>query len=296
MGYYLHMQLSRCYRQSGDRLRCITCHNPHFQPPASKTAAYYREKCLQCHTDKSCSQPLASRLRANPPDDCVSCHMTKQPAANFAHTVVTDHRIVARPGEPYPGAAPPNTEQNTNGLIHINAVINAVPYEEASSLTAVVLLQAYAQLLLSHPENANYQEQYRALLRRLAETEPNEAIVLRFLAGAEAQKRTPDAWERGISYMQRAIRLDPSHASDRFWLAQMLGHSGRPLEAAQELEKAISAEPYNPEYYMYLAVCYVSGGRHREGMEAINRALQLFPENEDMRIVLDKVRRPALNQ
>jgi Flp pilus assembly protein TadD len=96
--------------------------------------------------------------------------------------------------------------------------------------------------------------------------------------------------------MQRAIRLDTSHASDRFWLAQMLGHSGRPLEAAQELEKAISAEPYNPEYYMYLAVCYVSGGRHREGMEAINRALQLFPENEDMRIVLDKVRRPALNQ
>ena len=187
MGYYLHMQLSRCYRQSGDRLRCITCHNPHFQPPASKTAAYYREKCLQCHTDKSCTQSLVSRLRSNPPDDCASCHMTKQPAANFAHTVVTDHRIVARPGEPYPEAAPPKSEQNTNGLIHINAV----PYEEASSLTAVVLLQAYAQLLLSHPENANYQEQYRALRRRLAETEPNEAIVLRFLAGAEAQKRTP---------------------------------------------------------------------------------------------------------
>jgi hypothetical protein len=44
------LQVSTCKRASGDRLTCITCHNPHLRPTARERVEHYRSKCLQCHS------------------------------------------------------------------------------------------------------------------------------------------------------------------------------------------------------------------------------------------------------
>lgn len=73
---------SRCKQESGDRLWCGTCHNPH-QPTASYTAV-----CRTCHT------------KPHDTSDCVPCHMPKAKAYDGGHTVFTDHSISTRAVRP----------------------------------------------------------------------------------------------------------------------------------------------------------------------------------------------------
>jgi predicted CXXCH cytochrome family protein len=49
--HHVSMQLSACYRKSGGKLSCLTCHDPHQQPGPAAAPAYFRERCVSCHTE-----------------------------------------------------------------------------------------------------------------------------------------------------------------------------------------------------------------------------------------------------
>jgi Flp pilus assembly protein TadD len=83
---------STCKRMSGDRMACTSCHDPHYTPAASEKVAFYRSKCLACHSD---AQFAASHHAEN--RDCTSCHMTRTGAQNIPHVAWTDHRILRTP-------------------------------------------------------------------------------------------------------------------------------------------------------------------------------------------------------
>ena len=55
------MYVSACYRASAGKLSCISCHDPHELPTPDRRVAYYRNRCLQCHRETSCSLPVAVR-------------------------------------------------------------------------------------------------------------------------------------------------------------------------------------------------------------------------------------------
>jgi predicted CXXCH cytochrome family protein len=82
---------SACKQQSGDRLTCTTCHDPHSSPSPSKRVAFYRQRCLQCHNQAGFQQ---NHHPGNP--DCTSCHMARPPSNDIAHEQVTDHWIKKR--------------------------------------------------------------------------------------------------------------------------------------------------------------------------------------------------------
>jgi tetratricopeptide (TPR) repeat protein len=82
---------SGCKRASGDKMTCTTCHDPHAsettQTPAERVA-YYRVKCLSCHTGAK------YRTTHHPEQqDCATCHMPRSASEDIAHEQVTDHRI-----------------------------------------------------------------------------------------------------------------------------------------------------------------------------------------------------------
>src|SRR5580700_5443742 len=86
--HYLSMRLSNCYLKSGGQLGCISCHDPHVQPSQQEAPAYFRTKCLTCHTEKSCAVPLSLRQHKTPPDDCAGCHMPKRDVAVISHSEI----------------------------------------------------------------------------------------------------------------------------------------------------------------------------------------------------------------
>ena len=145
--HYSLMVLSKCYRSSAGRMSCLTCHDPHAQP-GSDAASYYRKRCLGCHTETSCSLPLVARRRKAPPDDCAGCHMPKQSLTLISHSALTNHRIVAYEGEPYPEEAFHQTSPELPDLVHVNAVPG-----EGKALSPLVLLQAYGELMGSDYES-----------------------------------------------------------------------------------------------------------------------------------------------
>jgi len=89
------IEISPCYRKSGNRLSCITCHDPHTD--ASTDLQHYEKVCLSCHnasvdhTQKSCPVTI------NPAGGCIGCHMPQRrvlPATRIPLTM-TDHLIWA---------------------------------------------------------------------------------------------------------------------------------------------------------------------------------------------------------
>jgi hypothetical protein len=94
---------SRCVTESGGRLDCVACHNPHRN--VQTNPAYYEARCLACHGGRAPVRDPSLRLDAvaaarcpvNPRADCLKCHMPKSENV-VPFTSFTDHHIrVHRP-------------------------------------------------------------------------------------------------------------------------------------------------------------------------------------------------------
>ena len=86
---------SRCKIESGERLWCGSCHDPHSLPAEAEKAAYFRQKCVTCHASNAACK-ASPAVRARNGDNCIECHMPKNPVIDVAHAVYTDHSIPRR--------------------------------------------------------------------------------------------------------------------------------------------------------------------------------------------------------
>lgn len=101
---------SRCYTETGGKLDCVTCHDPHKNVETSP--AYYEARCLSCHGPGAPSghdpairvdAVAAVRCKVNPKDGCLNCHMPKSDNV-IPFTSFTDHHIrVHKPGDKVAG-------------------------------------------------------------------------------------------------------------------------------------------------------------------------------------------------
>ena len=58
VGHVEQLHASRCFRESRGRLGCISCHDPHRLPDPEERVAYFRDRCLDCHSEgRGCSLP-----------------------------------------------------------------------------------------------------------------------------------------------------------------------------------------------------------------------------------------------
>jgi hypothetical protein len=275
--HYYSMTLSKCYRESGGKLGCQSCHNPHLQPSREEAPAYFRRKCLQCHTEKSCSFDLRRRLIEQPGDSCSNCHLPKQPAITVSHSTLTDHRIVRTEGETYPESAFRPSLADT-GFIHVNAI----PGKE-SRVPQVALLRGYRQeLIRSHLE---YKDYYFSLLDRLSKSGNQDPFVL----SALAQKALSDGeLFRAITYARQVIDKGSPSVYDYLLLDRILVRAGYAAECLDVLKKGMAIAPYNNALYESLAVRQMSLGKIDEGFETIRKGLELFPEDAVLRDMQQK--------
>ena len=85
-------------------------------------------------------------------------------------------------------------------------------------------------------------------------------------------------WDGAAREYERAIRLDPQHATARQWYALLLRDLGRLDDAALELRRGLELDPLSPAVSRNLGYVLFSAGRHQEAIEHLQRALELDPD------------------
>lgn len=84
--------MSRCYTESGGRLSCLTCHNPHRN--AEPNPEWYTRVCQGCHAPEKRDSPPCPVEQAS---GCVGCHMPPQASGFPQNMRFFDHWIRVRP-------------------------------------------------------------------------------------------------------------------------------------------------------------------------------------------------------
>jgi hypothetical protein len=270
--HYSSMVLSRCYRESRGKLSCISCHNPHAEPNPAESAAYYRGKCLGCHTDNSCAVPLAARLQQRPANDCASCHLPKRSIKTIAHSALSNHRILARPRERLPETAFLQGTAPLPDLIHVNAV----PGQERRPVPLLTQLQVYGELLSQRPD---YQEYYLAVLDQLSRVKPEPPLVLSALARKAKLQGTAEGSRVAMEYLSKAIQAGSSSVSDFQDYADLLVSSGQTEQAIAILNQGIAMAPFTPLFYKTLTLQYIHQKNYAKALETMKRHMELFPDD-----------------
>jgi len=273
--HYLSMRLSKCYLNSAGRLGCLSCHDPHLQPSQQEAPAYFRQKCVACHTEKSCALPLSLRQHKTPPDDCAGCHMPKREVTVISHSVLTNHRIVAEAEEPFPEVAFHMTTPQLPDLVQLSA--NPAGQTAPPPLT---LLQAYAQVMGAHPE---YRARYWSVAEQLKTTQSGKVEVLEALADKAVQDKNAEGSALAIQYLRDAILHGATNPADFEELAELLVASNRPAEAANVLRQGMQLAPYDGELYRLGATIYFALNRMQEACEVAAKGRQRLPQDDAIR-------------
>lgn len=91
------IEISPCYKKSGGKISCITCHDPHVD--AVSSARHYEAVCLSCHSASTLKATTSKICPVNAVSGCIGCHMPKRqvlPGTKIPLTM-TDHFIWAYP-------------------------------------------------------------------------------------------------------------------------------------------------------------------------------------------------------
>lgn len=264
--------MSRCFLESGGKLTCFTCHDPHFQPSEEQAVAFFRNRCLTCHTDRSCRLPLAERMALTPANNCFGCHMPQAKAPPGTHADQTMHRIATSRGEPPPDEVLHWAIPGLQDLIHVNALPG-----EARPIPPLTLLQAYEEMAAGDPER--YQQTFLPVLQKTAKEEPDNPVVLSALATQAHARGNAEGLAEAIQYLTRVVELGAGAPDDYFKLGGLLAVSDRIPEAVSVLEKAVQLDPYNKEFYPLLTGCYFALHQDTKAHDTIQRWITLFPED-----------------
>jgi hypothetical protein len=227
------LALSACVRNSGGKLWCGTCHNPHETP--ARPAEYFRERCLTCHG------ATLDAAHGAPTHDCIGCHMPRRPAKDGGHTAFTDHRITRYPaveGEPIQQLTPP---------------ADLIAWREPDEpLRQRNLALALVTVGMENHDSNQVIRGYR-MLNRLEKDFSNDPAFLTALGTIILRGKQPAEAERRFG---EVLRLRPNYAPYQVNEASALLEAGKTAEATQHLERAVQLDPLLQQAVQLLSNIY----------------------------------------
>ena len=256
------MLRSRCFRESGGRLECLTCHNPHVTVYApERPADHFRERCLGCHETDSCTGPAAQRQATTPPDDCTTCHMPRRPVGDHPHARFTDHWIRRSPGH-----------------VTERASLQAGPVLPESFATLSPAERAYHAgrgmfgLSTDHPPGPQRDALLAAAERALRSAQQGgfgEAEGWLVLAKTlRAEGRLPEAADA----LRTALDKDPGNEGTAMRLGRTLRSLGRLDEARAVFQNLLDHRPDSADALTEIAALELAANRAAGALAACDRA------------------------
>ena len=282
--HYASMTLSKCYRASltkpeAQQMRCITCHDPHVEPTHAEAPTYFNAKCMQCHTQTSCTAPRALRLATTPADNCIGCHMPRRPIAAISHTSATNHRILARPDEALPDAAYPKTSAQMPGLVLVDGdEQNPLPPLRTRMLACRAMMDKRAS-----GEPSAFASEWRDALAKLAQTNPQDAAVQTNLGHRDLLDQQ---YASAIDHLEQALRLDAQQPEAWVDLSQAQSRAGDMAAAIQSAQQAVALNPYAAPLQKTLITRLIDAQQYDQAVAAMKQYLVRFPEDDFIRRAL----------
>jgi predicted CXXCH cytochrome family protein len=250
---------SACWRSSGGKLWCGSCHDPHPAVAEGARAVSYRRRCLTCHTVSAPDCSATAQKRQAVKDDCVACHMPSKPIGTVQHAALVDHTISRVPGAPEPA---------------VSDDAPLIPFPGSTAGDRELGL-AYASVALSH-NNRVWGMRAFALLKEVAAAHPGDAAVMVQLAqlydrmgqeqqaceffarvvrdGASGpgalvnqgacQAKSGDI-DGAMTSWARALQWNPALEAARLNLAVAQRQSGNTEAARTNLETALKYDPFS---------------------------------------------------
>ena len=275
VGQFEQMHQSRCFKASQGRLGCISCHDPHRLPAPEENSAYFRDRCLECHSDRGCSLPATVRTEQGQADDCVACHMPRLANSDIIHVAETNHRIPRRADETKPTVTP-NGDSDGNLRPWVNFhrdLMNERELYEAERDVGVAVC-------LDGPMGA---------AAALPALEDALAVWPEDVPGWEAKGYALGLLHRdqdGLAAFREALALEPNRESALTGAAYSAAHAGRTDDAITYWQRAVALSPWRAEYRAELASAYFQGRNWHAAMAACREALRTNPANLGVRKLL----------
>jgi hypothetical protein len=235
-GYRL-MQ-SRCFKESGGKLTCTTCHDPH--------TARARDACADCHRSEH------SRAGGG----CVGCHMPRRATQDAVHVSMTDHWIARSPAT-VPVVPPPHTGglvpfYGAGMLDHARALLRADRERTSAAYRALlpfdsrVALPGLGESLLREGDR----DAARSALEKALAADPTHPAALNALAVIHA---TDGRLDDALRLLDLARRNHPDHTLTWINLGVTQEAMGRMEDARRSLAEAIRIQPDSAEARRRLA-------------------------------------------
>jgi tetratricopeptide (TPR) repeat protein len=243
---------SACKRASGDRMTCTTCHDPHASETtatAAERVAFYRAKCLSCHTGAK----FATEHHPEQPD-CATCHMPRSKSEDIAHDQVTDHRIqIVKTASQQPhGTA---MEAKKNGAL--------VPIGDEKPTDRELGL-AYAQMTQRGDRGS-------------ADMDPALHTELGFL-----EQRSGDIHGADGEY-RAALAADPDDGTARGDMAILFAGTGDYATAVRLWQRVFDADPAQAAAGYNLALGQCRLGQKEDAEATLKRLLRFAPDDQRAR-------------
>jgi Tetratricopeptide repeat/Cytochrome c554 and c-prime len=262
---------SVCKQRSGDSMSCMSCHDPHSWPSPEEKVAYYRDKCLMCHTGGFAQK----HEHGNP--NCVGCHMPAVASRDVAHTQATDHRILRRPG-PQPVLtdldSPP--KPSAPQLVPFPASAGPPDTRDLALAWNALVRRGKEQLAPKASE----------LLTQALRQNPGDAAVATALGYME-QKTGNIAQAR--EHYEEALRADPSQLDAIVNLGVIEAQSGNPKAALKLWQDALERAPAHSAIGIDLALVSCDLGQVAETRDYLSRVLQFNPDSGKARQFLERL-------
>jgi tetratricopeptide (TPR) repeat protein len=256
---------STCKRISGDKMSCVSCHDPHFTPGAEHRASFFRGKCLVCHNDPSFA---ASHHPEN--QDCTSCHMHRTGAMNILHVAWTDHRILKLPAD-HSGTTPQSRARELVPIFSPKA-------------TGRDLAMAHYQALLAG--DREYEDQAFKLLQQQRDSIQDDKDALDALGNLSAERGDLQGAEK---LFRRVLELDSRDLTALSNLGIIQAKQGKLDDAVAMLRDAFRRNQDVPGLAMNLARVECMAGQGSAAQETLDTAMSFDPDAPNIRELVSQV-------
>jgi predicted CXXCH cytochrome family protein len=256
---------SACRRAVGARMTCTTCHDPHSSPPPAERVAYFRARCLQCHTSPAFN---ASAHHAEQPD-CIACHMPRRDTSDVSHEQLTDHDIEARPSIKVQTA----TTATTDRVARFTDAVDLVTVGGADAGDRERGL-AYAQFA-ERGDRLSY-VRAKSLLEKVESLGHADAAVYEAL-GYMAQIGGDKA--KAQAEYKKALAMDPHNVVASANLAVLYAQSGDVAAAEALLKQVVEHNPGQTAAVLGLAALRCANNDGAAAKELVRLALRYNPDD-----------------